>query len=206
MDELPFSPACERNKNPIMEVLRSYNPQGKLIEMGFGTAQHCTFFSSQLPELEWYACDHPDYHPIFEARKRLEGSSSLLKGPYTLLADQQSFREQCRQQNIPLYYDYFFTANTLHIMNKKSVEFFCRHVGEILKPQGYLFLYGPFRFQDRPFAQSNLEFHHNLLSRGVDSGIRDYEWIESLLEATGLHSVEAKDLPSNNSFLIFQKR
>ena len=206
MDELPYSQACERNKNPILEVLKSYCSQGQLIEMGFGTAQHCTYFSSQLPQLEWYACDHPDYHPILEARKRLEASSSQLKGPYTLWADQLSFSEQCKKQKIPLFYDYFFTANTLHIMNKKNVEFFCAQAASLLKPSGYLFLYGPFRFQDRPFAQSNLEFHHNLLARGVDSGIRDYEWIKSLLESTGLHPVEAKDLPSNNSFLIFQKR
>lgn len=204
MKNLPFSEACERNKKPILDVLKDHLTQGQLIEMGFGTAQHCEFLSAQFSQIDWYACDHQDYHDIFRAR--ISHENPRLHGPYTLWADELSFSEQCRLQNIPTSYDYFFSANTLHIMNALSVEYFCQHVGAILKESGLLFLYGPFRFSDRPFASSNQQFDEQLQARGVGSAIRSYEELASQLKQSSLASLRIIEMPANNHLLIFKKK
>lgn len=206
MEELPSSQASERNKRPILDELKKVCTSGHLIEMGFGTAQHCTFMIEELPQITWYACDHVDNHAIFKSRVLVEKTSPRLKGPYLLWADQKSFVDQCRDQQMPLVYDYFYSANTLHIMTLKECEFFCRHVGEVLRAKGLLFLYGPFRFNNQELSQSNQEFHRSLVSRGVGSGIKDYDWITSLLYENGVISFDIKNLPSHNSLLIFQKQ
>jgi hypothetical protein len=206
METVPHSEACERNKHPILEVLRQYCIQGRLIEMGFGTAQHCTFMSGQLPAVEWFACDHPDYHKGFLARTKELGCSANLKGPYTLWAGTESFVQQLDEQSLPLSYDYFYSANTLHIMNKESVDYFCQHVSDVLKPSGLLFLYGPFRFHDRPFAPSNQSFHEILVARGVGSGIRQVEYIQDRLNEHFLGLIKVFEMPANNHMLVFQKQ
>ena len=46
---MPFSEACERNKEPILHVLREHLPrQGEVLEIGSGTGQHAVFFAGTL--------------------------------------------------------------------------------------------------------------------------------------------------------------
>lgn len=204
MENLPFSEACERNKKPILEVLQSYALEGDLLEIGFGTAQHCEFLSQNLNHLQWYASDHEDYHWIF--KERLRPVPQNIHGPFSLWADEVSFLEQCKKQKLPLSFDALFSANTLHIMNERQCDYFCQHVSDILKSKGLLFLYGPFRFEDRAFSESNQRFHEDLVSRGVGSGIRDFERIKSLLDQHNVKQLKIHDLPSNNHLLVFQKQ
>ena len=52
---LPFSDACERNKGPILEVLRRWlgDTAGVVLEVGAGTGQHAVYFARNLPQLSW---------------------------------------------------------------------------------------------------------------------------------------------------------
>lgn len=56
------SPAAERNKVPILEVLQSYlSPQstkGTLLELASGSGQHASFFASQYPHLTYQPSDY----------------------------------------------------------------------------------------------------------------------------------------------------
>ncbi|MEA3150558.1 MAG: hypothetical protein QOD56_1497, partial [Gammaproteobacteria bacterium] len=52
---LPFSEACERNKNPILEILReTFAARSDVLEIGSGTGQHAVYFADQLPHLLWH--------------------------------------------------------------------------------------------------------------------------------------------------------
>jgi tRNA G46 methylase TrmB len=55
---LPFSQACENNKQPILEVLQN-ELQGftHVLEIGSGTGQHSVYFAPRLPEIQWQTSD-----------------------------------------------------------------------------------------------------------------------------------------------------
>ena len=47
--DLPFSPAADRNKQPILDALCGVLPAtGTVLEIASGTGQHAAFFASAL--------------------------------------------------------------------------------------------------------------------------------------------------------------
>ena len=61
--ERPFSDSCERNKEPILAVLReTFDRPGEVLEIGSGTGQHAVYFAAALPYLQWQTSDLPASH------------------------------------------------------------------------------------------------------------------------------------------------
>ncbi len=53
-EERLYSPAAERNRDPILEVLRRVLPaSGRVLEVAAGTGQHAAHFAAHLPGLTW---------------------------------------------------------------------------------------------------------------------------------------------------------
>src|SRR5918993_4245424 len=60
VDERQTAPAAERNKEPILKVLRGILPKsGLMLEIACGTGQHVVHFAGALPGLTWQPSD-PD--------------------------------------------------------------------------------------------------------------------------------------------------
>jgi cyclopropane fatty-acyl-phospholipid synthase-like methyltransferase len=194
---LPFSAACERNKDPILEILRiRFADRAQVLEIGSGTGQHAVYFSRALGHLTWHPTEQLAYLPDLTERVRLEGPVNL-HAP-TLL--------DVRQALWPLRsVDSMFTANTLHIMSWPEVTSFYRGVGEVLAPRGVLCVYGPFRYEGRYTSLSNREFDRMLQDRDPNSGLRDTREITALAMQYGLRLDQDHDLPANNRLLVFVK-
>jgi len=61
---LPHSDACERNKKPILGVLREAFAACKhVLEIGSGTGQHAVHFAAALPQLTWQCSDRAENLP-----------------------------------------------------------------------------------------------------------------------------------------------
>ena len=194
---LPFSAACERNKDPILEVLRlRFADRTQVLEIGSGTGQHAVHFARALEHLTWHPTEQLAYLPDLAERVKLEGSHNL-RTP-TLL--------DVRQAVWPIRsVDAIFTANTLHIMSWPEVTALFGGVGAVLAPGGVLCVYGPFRYAGRYTSDSNLEFDRMLQERDPESGLRDIQTVNALAEQYGLRLDADHDLPANNRLLVFTK-
>lgn len=192
---LPFSAACERNKDPILEVLAvRFAGRSQVLEIGSGTGQHAVHFARSLTHLLWHPTEQLTYLADLTERVRLEGSPNL-RTP-TLL--------DVRQAVWPLRsVDALFTANTLHIMSWPEVMALFHGIGGVLTPGGVLCIYGPFRYDGRYTSDSNQEFDRMLQERDPLSGLRDIRAVTALAGQYGLRLDEDNDLPANNRLLVF---
>jgi SAM-dependent methyltransferase len=192
---LPISEACERNKGPILEVLRNaFADRGHVLEIGSGTGQHAVHFAAQLPQLVWHPTEQLKYMPDLDARIKQQGSANL-RPPAVL---------DVRQAVWPLRQaDAVFSANTLHIMSWAEVLDLFGGLGKILAAGGVLCLYGPFRYDGRYTSDSNRNFDHMLQERDPLSGLRDIQAVTTLASQYGIHLKVDHDLPANNRLLEF---
>src|SRR5215469_16476285 len=75
---LTVSDACERNKGPILEVLRTeLADSARVLEIGSGTGQHAVHFAANLPHLAWQPSELPENLPPLAERIRREGPHNL---------------------------------------------------------------------------------------------------------------------------------
>jgi SAM-dependent methyltransferase len=194
---LPFSAACERNKDPILEVLRlRFADRTQVLEIGSGTGQHAVYFAQALGHLTWHPTEQLVYLEDLTERVKLEGPGNLR--PPTLL--------DVRQAVWPVRgVDAMFTANTLHIMSWPEVMALFNGIGTVLAPGGVLCIYGPFRYAGRYTSDSNQEFDRMLQERDPQSGLRDIEAVSLLADQYGLRLDADFDLPANNRLLVFTK-
>ena len=192
---LPLSEACERNKGPILEVLRSALADRKqVLEIGSGTGQHAVHFAAQLPHLVWHPTEQLKYLPDLGARIKQEGSGNL-RAPAVL---------DVKQAIWPLRSaDAVFTANTLHIMSWDEVLDLFRGLSEILSSGGVLCIYGPFRYDGRYTSDSNRDFDRMLQERDPLSGLRDIHAVTAVAAQYGIALKLDHDLPANNRLLQF---
>jgi len=194
---MPFSEACERNKGPILEVLRSvFADRSHVLEIGSGTGQHAVHFAAHLEHLIWHPTERLGALPELTARVQTEGRRNL-RQPMVL---------DVRQSVWPLRsVDAVFTANTLHILSWPEVSAMFDGIGGILAPGGVVCIYGPFRYSGRYTSPSNLEFDRVLQERDPDSGIREIDDLNALASGFGLRLDADHDLPAHNRLLVFMK-
>lgn len=195
--DLPSSPACLRNRGPILDRLRTaFMGTRRVLEIGSGTAEHATYFAGAMPWLRWQPTEVPAAVDVVRARLAHESSPNLL-APIALDVKARPWPvDRCEG---------VFTANTLHIMDTAGVEAFFAGAGEVLESGGTLCAYGPFRYRGAHTSASNEEFDAWLKQRDPASGVRDSEWIVELAGAQALALVVDHTMPANNRLLHFRK-
>ena|ERR1700761_5524926 len=192
---LPFSEACERNKGPILEVLRvAFADRKHVLEIGSGTGQHAVHFAAALSHLIWQPTEQLKYLSDLGARIKGEGPSNL-RPPLLLDVNQSVWPLRSA--------DAVFSANTLHIMGWAEVQSMFRGLDTVLSVDGVLCLYGPFRYGGRYTSDSNRDFDRMLQERDPLSGLRDIDEVSALAERYRLTLKGDHDLPANNRLLVF---
>ena len=196
--ELPCSPACERNRGPIAEVLvRYFAGCRSVLEIGSGTGQHAVHFAARLAHLRWQSSDRAEYLPDLAARIAQAGLANL-PAPIEL--------NVARPEQWPsTRFDAAFSANTLHIMAWSEVQALFRMLGTVLDPIATLVVYGPFKYAGRHTSDSNAAFDAQLRETAAHRGIRDFEAVDALAREQGLTLLEDIAMPANNRCLVWAR-
>jgi len=193
----PFSQACENNKGPILAVLREVFTRPVTVwEIGSGTGQHACFFAEHLPHLSWQPTDRAENLVGIQLWLD-EVKLPNLKPPLALNVNDTVW--PCAA------IDALFSANTLHIMSEVEIEILFRRLGDLLNPNAWVCIYGPFNYEGQFTSESNAHFEQWLKSQNPLSGIRDFEWVCQLGQRIDLNLRADHAMPANNRLLVFQK-
>lgn len=191
----PYAESCEKNKAPILAVLRDvFAGRKRVLEIASGTGQHAVYFARELPHLIW--------QPSEQAQN---------------LAGIQAWLDEAQLPNVlpPLALDVndarwpvtavdaIFNANTVHIISWPEVERMFAHIARAIAPGGCVCLYGPYNYGGNFTSESNARFDAWLKSRDPNSGVRDFEAVNRLAALHGLELLRDIEMPSNNRMLVW---
>ena len=192
------APAAERNKDPILEVLREFMGEPKfVVTIAEGSGQHVVHFAEHLPHVTFQPTDVDP----------------------NALASISAYVDEARYSNIrpPVYLDALaepwpvehadvaLCINMIHISPWIATEGLFRGAARILPQGGHLITYGPYRFSGAFTAPSNEEFDASLRSRNPEWGVRDVDDLKTIGVANGLKLERTVAMPANNHCLVFTK-
>lgn len=194
----PHSPACERNRDPILSVLRDYfSDSQNVLEIGSGTGQYAAYFASQLPQLTWQASDREEDLPGIRTWLD-EAALPNTPPPLPLPLDVNGKWPDDK-------FDAVFSANTLHIMAWPDVERFFARLLHVTDIGATLIIYGSFNYDGRHSSESNAAFDQLLQARRSHMGIRDAEAVDALAKPAGFALIDDVAMPANNRCRIWRR-
>jgi len=205
------APAADRNKGPILDVLKDiFIPKGeerpKVLEIASGTGQHIAHLASNLPHVDWTPSDvdnnyfssiaaHIQHYGVKNVSEPviIDASKPCEEWPSTVL-DQRPW-------------DAIMCINMIHITPFKCTQGLFQAAGKLLKPDtGRLITYGPYAMNGKLEPESNVRFDASLRGQDPEWGIRDIaRQIVPLATANSLSLSQMIDMPANNKILIFRR-
>ncbi len=204
LDARQHAPATDRNRDPILAVLkRVLPPTGTVLEIASGTGEHGAYFAPRLSPRSWLPTD-----------------LSL-----TAWASIAAWRDHLQPQGLcpPLHLDVtaphwpveddpvdpaitaMVAINMIHIAPWQATLGLLAGAGRILPPGGILYLYGPFHRQGSPTAPSNQAFDAGLRAQDPEWGVRELERVGEAAAACDLHLKEVVEMPAHNLSVIWSR-
>ncbi len=198
-DPRRHAPATERNREPILAVLKTLiTGPATILEIASGTGQHAVWFAGKLPDVTWIPSDaDEEMRASVAAWARREKVRNIALPPRVIDA-------RARRWNMEAV-DGVYCANMIHISPYSACEGLIKGASDCVKPGGFLMLYGPYKVEGEHTAPSNARFDETLRSQNADWGIRDLEAVTALAEAAGFEPEEPVEMPANNLSVIFRK-
>jgi hypothetical protein len=199
---LPHSPAADRNKQPILEVLRTVLPaSGAALEIASGTGQHVAWFAAGLSQWTWQPTDaESSLFPAIAERVAQEGLANV-RPP--LLLDVTAPLWPSQGAEFAQSFDAIFCANMLHIAPWHCCAGLMKGAARYLAPHGVLVTYGPYLEDEVVTAPGNLAFDASLKARDPAWGLRRREDVEAEAQRVGFVLRQRHAMPANNLLLVF---
>jgi SAM-dependent methyltransferase len=198
------SPSAERNREPILAVLREVlPPTGRVLEIASGTGQHAVCFAGALPGLDWQPSDlDADARASIAAWVAHAGLANI-RAPLALDVHQADWGVHTHDKLDKL--DAVVCINMIHISPWSATQALFAGASRRLAVGGVLYLYGPYKRGGAQTSPSNDAFDQQLRSRDPAWGVRDMEAVVALGASVGLVCDEPIAMPANNFSLVFRK-
>jgi len=201
------APAFHRNHQAIRAVLHRYlaGKSGDVVEAGSGTGQHVVDFATHFPGIVWWPSDLNEAHLKSIDAWRAHAGLSNIRPPLRIDLSDPAWCPPMHDGSGPGPLLAVFCANVIHIAPWRVAEGLFAGAARYLRPDGRLFLYGPFKRDGKHTALSNAVFDTSLRDRDAEWGVRDIADLERLAESVGLGLVETAEMPANNLILVFER-
>jgi len=193
------SPAAQRNREPIADVLADVLPErGIVLEMASGTGEHVVHFAKRFAHLDWYPSD-----PDAEARASIaahvaQAGLANVMPPLALDAAASEWPLDAA--------DAILCINMVHISPWQATEGLFAGAARLLPPMdGPLILYGPYLEREVETAPSNLAFDESLKARDPRWGLRDLADVDALAKRHGFTRTLRVAMPANNLIVVYRK-
>ncbi|XAP76731.1 DUF938 domain-containing protein [Citromicrobium bathyomarinum] len=193
------SPAAQRNREPIADVLADVLPErGIVLEMASGTGEHVVHFAKRFAHLDWYPSD-----PDAEARASIaahvaQAGLANVMPPLALDAAASEWPLDAA--------DAILCINMVHISPWQATEGLFAGAARLLPPMdGPLILYGPYLEREVETAPSNLAFDESLKARDPRWGLRDLADVDALAKRHGFTRTLRVAMPANNLIVAYRK-
>jgi len=198
-DPRRHSPPAERNRAPILEVLRRLLPdRGQALEIASGTGQHAVHFAAGLPGWTWYPSDPEPSALASIAAWAADAGLANLQPPVRLDVLDAPWPVQGP-------FDAVFCANMLHISPWSTCGALMRGAARCLARSGVLVTYGPYLVQGQPTAPGNVDFDADLRARNPAWGLRHVHEVAAQARIVGLELADQVAMPANNLTLVFRR-
>ncbi|MCE3271119.1 MAG: hypothetical protein K0S57_1516 [Ramlibacter sp.] len=203
MTGLPCSTAADRNKEPILAVLKQVlGPRGTALEIASGTGQHAVWFAAAMKDWEWQPTDaDAGMLPVIAGRIAQSGCHNV-RQPVVL--DVTTAPWPSPQAPFAQRFDAIFCANMLHISPWETCGALMQGAARHLVPGGVLVTYGPYFEDGVEPAPGNVAFDASLRARDASWGIRRREDVAAQARHAGLAFRERIAMPANNLALVFE--
>ena len=193
------APAAERNKQPILDVLRRVLPaSGLVLEIASGTGQHVVHFAKALRHLTWQPSD-PD------ARARSSISAWIAEKALGNVREPLDLDVRCQPWPVASC-DALVCINMIHISPWSATQALFEGAARILPEGGVIYLYGPYRVNGRDTSESNAAFDATLRAQDPEWGVRDLERVVDTADSCGFDFVESVAMPANNLSVVWRRR
>ncbi len=192
------APAAARNRQPILDVLRTYLPdKGLVLEIASGSGEHAVHFAQALPALVFQPTD-----PGAEQRASIDAwVRTLALANVRPALDLDAATDEWPVERA----DALVCINMIHIAPWAAAIGLMRGASRVLPAGGVLFLYGPYNRGGRPTSPGNEAFDRSLRQQDPSWGVRDLEAVTALASGRGFSAPEIFEMPANNLSLIFRK-
>ena len=200
------APAFHRNHEAIWGAIAGFmaGARGDVLEVGSGTGQHAADFARRAPQLTWWPSDIlPSHLASIEGWRRQAGLANLREPQRIDLTDAAwTWRDDAGSGKALTA---ILCINTLHISPWRVSENLIAGAGRLLRPDGRLFIYGPFKRDGAHTAPSNAAFDATLRAENPEWGVRDVGDLSALAQAAGLTLANIAPMPANNLVLAFAR-
>lgn len=198
------SPAAERNRQPILEVLRSVLPaHGVALEVASGTGQHVACFAAGLLRWNWQPSDAQAVGFASIASWCAQSGAANVKAAVVL--DVMSPRWPSEGAEFGGRFDAIYCANMLHISPWATCAALMQGASRYLSANGVLITYGPYVERTVTTSAGNLDFDVSLRETDAEWGIRALDEVTQEAALAGLRLSARIQMPANNLLLVFRR-